>query len=289
LACQYLTLFNFVTMNRRIFIQQSLSAAAFALTANQLYASTKLSKFGCQLYSIRDVLPKDPKANMKLLADMGYKYFESYGADPLWGMTPKEAKIFFGDIGVKMVSAHVGLPGTNEALIEKCAEAGLKYFICPAIGPQKSREAWLEKADTFNKNGELAKKHGLMYGYHNHSYSFTTNNGAIGQKLLLENTDPKLVTFELDMCWSEAAGADTIGHLKEYKGRYKLCHIKQLVSKEGKPKQTDLDKGVIDYKSILRVAKDTGVECFLVEQEEYPLSPMESMQSNANYLKQFQF
>jgi sugar phosphate isomerase/epimerase len=276
-------------MNRREFLYKSASVAAMALTANQLQAAGAISKFGCQLYSIRDVLPKDPKANMKALAEMGYKYFESFGADPLWGMTPKEIKSFLGDINAKMVSAHVGLSGTNEALIAKTAEAGLKYFICPAIGPQKSREAWLEKADAFNKNGELCKKHGLIYGYHNHSYSFTMTNGAVGQKLLLENTDPKLVCFELDMCWSEAAGADTAAHLREHEGRYKLCHIKQLVSKEGKPKQTDLALGVIDYKAILKTAKDTGVECFLVEQEEYPTSSMVSMKSNADYLKGFRF
>lgn len=280
-------------MNRRNFIQQSLSAVAIAFTANDLFAHEalrakgSLSKFGCQLYSIRDILPKDPRGNMKALADMGYKYFESYGSDILWGMSPKESKAFLSDIGVKMVSAHVGLPQSTDELMSKAAEAGLKYVICPAIGPQKSREAWLEKADEFNKAGELAEKHGMKYGYHNHSYSFTTNNGLIGQKLLLENTDPKLVTFELDICWSEAAGADTIGHLNENKGRYKLVHIKQLVSKEGKPKQTDLDKGVIDFKGIIKAAKNTGVDCFLVEQEEYPINPLTSMKSNAEFLKVF--
>lgn len=280
-------------MNRRDFIQQSLSAAAIAFTANDLFAHEaiaakgSLSKFGCQLYSIRDILPKDPKGNMKALADMGYKYFESYGSDILWGMSPKESKAFLSDIGVKMVSAHVGLPGSTDELMAKAAEAGLSYVICPAIGPQKSKEAWLEKADAFNKAGELAKKHGIKYGYHNHSYSFTTNNGLIGQKLLLENTDPKLVTFELDICWSEAAGADTIGHLKENEGRYKLVHIKQLVSKEGKPKQTDLDKGVIDFKGIIKTAKSTGVDFYFVEQEEYPVDPLTSMKSNADFLKVF--
>jgi sugar phosphate isomerase/epimerase len=276
-------------MNRRDFLQKSVGAAALALTASDLLAVGDISKFGCQLYSVRDMMPKDPKASMKALAEMGYKYFESYSADPLWGMNPKEIKSFLGDINAKMISAHVGLQGTNEELIAKCADAGLKYFICPAIGPQKSREAWLEKSDAFNKNGELCKKHGIKYGYHNHSYSFTMTNGAVGQKLLLENTDPKLVYFELDMCWSEAAGADTSAHLREHAGRYKLCHIKQLVSKEGKPKQTDLALGVIDYKAILKTAKETGVECFLVEQEEYPSSSMESMKSNADYLKAFRF
>jgi sugar phosphate isomerase/epimerase len=277
-------------MNRRHFLQQTaLATAAMGLGFDSL-ANKSLSKFGCQLYSIRDVLPKDPKGYMKQLADMGYKYFESYGADIFWGMTPADSKKYLSDIGAKMISAHVGLPATTEELIAKAAEAGLKYFICPAIGPQKSREAWLEKADTFNKNGELCRKHGIQYGYHNHSYSFTTNNGAMGQKLLLDNTDPKLVTFELDICWIEAAGADTVAHLKENPSRYKLCHIKQLVDKTQKPpKQTDLDKGTIDYKTILATAKSTGVECFLVEQEQYPSSPIESMASNAQYLKNFRF
>ncbi len=278
-------------MNRRDFLQNAAMAmAAVALPDVPLFANKKIGKFGCQLYSIRDVLPSDPKGYMKQLADMGYSYFESYGADPFWGMSPGDCKKFLSDIGVKMVSAHVGLPATTEELVAKAAEAGLKYFICPAIGPQKSREAWLEKADAFNKNGELCKKHGIKYGYHNHSYSFTTNNGAMGQKLLLENTDPNLVIFELDICWIEAAGADTIAHLKEHGSRYKLCHIKQLEDKNAKPpKQTDLDKGTIDYKSIIAAANKSGMECYLVEQEQYPTSPMQSMASNAQFLKNFSY
>jgi sugar phosphate isomerase/epimerase len=277
-------------MNRRDFLQTSALTLASIGIGNELFANKKVGKFGCQLYSIRDVLPRDPKGYMKQLADLGYDYFESYGSDPFWGMSPKDCKKYLGDIGVKMISAHVGLPATKEELIANAAEAGLKYFICPAIGPQKSKEAWLEKADQFNKNGELCKKYGIQYGYHNHSYSFTMNNGAMGQKILLENTDPKLVTFELDMCWIEAAGADTVAHLKEHGARYKLCHIKQLVDKNAKPaKQTDLDKGTIDYKTILAAANANGMECYLVEQEQYPASPMESMASNAKYLKSFIF
>lgn len=272
-------------INRRNFLLKSASLAGLTLIASDLQAKGTLKKFGCQLYSIRDVLPKDPKGYMKQLADMGYKYFESYSSDPLWGMAPKEAKNYLKDIGVKMVSTHLGLPDTNEAMVAKAAVAGLKYIICPFIGMQPSKDAWLQKADAFNKNGELCKKYGIQYGYHNHSYSFTFANGAVGQKILLENTDPNLVCFELDMCWSEAAGEDSIEHLKQYGSRYQLCHIKQLETKTPKPKQTDLPLGIIDYKKLLRGAKDNGMKYYLVEQEEYPVNSIASLKVDADYLK----
>lgn len=278
-----------MNISRRSFLQQSASVAAMALIASDLEAKGTLKQFGCQLYSIRDVLPKDPKNYMKQLADMGYKFFESYSKDPFWGMNTAEAKSFLGDIGVKMVSAHLGLNDITDEMAAKAAEVGLKYLICPAIGQQGSLEKWKQKADEFNKKGEICKKHGLQFGYHNHSYSFVFVNGLKGQKVLLDNTDPSLVCFELDMCWSEAAGENSIAHLKEYGKRYELCHIKQLSEKGDKPKQTDLDKGVIEYKNLLRTAKDNGMKYFLVEQEQYPVGPMDSMASNAAYLKKLKF
>lgn len=282
-----------MNINRRKFLQQSTSLAALAFITNDLQAKGTLGgtlkQFGCQLYSIRDVLPKDPKNYMKQLADMGYKYFESYSKDPFWGMAPKDANAYLGDIGVKMVSTHLGLSDTNEEMIAKCAEGGLKYVICPAIGMQPSADAWKQKAEAFTKNGEICKKYGLSYGYHNHAYSFQNANGIKGQRILLENTDPSIVCFELDMCWSEAAGENSIEHLKQYGNRYELCHIKQLATKDPKPQQTDLASGIIDYKGLLRAAKDSGIKYFLVEQEEYPVGPIESMKSDAIYLKGLKF
>ncbi len=272
-------------MERRSFIKTGALALAATGFSLDLLAEKRIKKFGCQLYSVRDMMAKDPKNTMKALAEMGYQYFESYSADPFWGMKPTEAKAFLADYNCKIISTHAMLDVTTDAFFAKAEECGLKYVLNPFIGPQKSKEAWLEKAAKFNELGAMAKKHGLQFGYHNHSYSFTMGNGALGQKLLLENTDPALVTFELDMCWSEASGSDTIAHLEEYGSRYKLCHIKQLKSKTAPFVQTDLDKGVIDYKAIIAKAKTKGMECFLVEQEQYPGTSMESMAINAAFMK----
>lgn len=277
-------------MKRRDFLKYA-GASAIALNSFELLAANAgtLKKFGCQLYSVRDLMPKDPKGVMTALAKMGYTQFETYSNDPFWGMSPKECKKFLKGIGVKMISSHTQLKVIDDAFAANAAEAGLSYVICPFIGMQPGEDAWKKRADEFNAKGEICKKHGIKFGYHNHSYSFAFVSGIKGQMVLIENTDPNLVCFELDMCWSEAAGENTMAHLEKYGNRYELCHVKQLVEKEPKPLQTDLADGIIDYSKLMRSAKDNGIKYFLVEQEQYPTSPLASMENNAAYMKNLVF
>ncbi|AQG79328.1 sugar phosphate isomerase/epimerase family protein [Spirosoma montaniterrae] len=278
-------------MQRRSFLQQAglLTAGTFAFGSDVLAASPQKSikPFGVQLYSVRDLLPKDPKGIMTQLAKMGYKQFESYGGPQgfLWGMEPKEIKSFLGDMGVKLVSTHFDFRKDLAKSIDMANGAGLSYLLCPYIGPQKSMDDWKRIADDFNKTGEQVRKGGLKFGYHNHDYSFKPLDGQIPQEYLLANTDPQNVMFELDLCWIEAAGQDAAQHLKKYGKRYELCHIKDFNKVDGKVVQADLGKGVVNYRHILNTAIDNGMKYFLVEQEQYPVSPMASMQADADYMK----
>ena len=285
-------------MQRRDFIKQSslLTAGAFTLGQSTLLANAPretISPFGVQLYSVRDVIPKDPKGIMTQLAEMGYKQFESYGGPQgfLWGMQPKEIKSFLDGLGVKMVSTHFNYgsernkPDALKKSIDMASEAGLTYLLCPYIGAQKSFDDWKKIADGFNTTGELMNKSGLKFGYHNHDYSFKPLDGKIPQEYLLTNTDPKNVMFELDLCWIDVAGIDTASHLKTYGKRYELCHVKDYKKVDGKPVQNDLGKGAVDFRKTLRIAMDSGIKYFLVEQEEYPGPVMVSMKNDAEYMK----
>jgi len=285
-------------MQRRDFIRQSalLTAGAFALSQTELLANAPaktISPFGVQLYSVRDVIGKDPKGVMTQLAQMGYKQFESYSGQQgfLWGMTPAEMKSFLNDIGVKMVSTHFNFgqqmdkPDELQKSFDMAKGAGLTYILCPYIGPQKSMDDWKRIADRFNKAGEQAKKSGMKFGYHNHDYSFKPLDGQIPQEYLLANTDPKNVMFELDLCWIDVAGQDTEAHLKKYGKRYELCHIKDYKKVDGKPVQNDLGKGAVDFKKTLRVAMENGMKYYIVEQEEYPADVLTSMKNDAEYMK----
>ncbi|QJD80807.1 sugar phosphate isomerase/epimerase family protein [Spirosoma rhododendri] len=285
-------------MQRRDFIRQSalLTAGALTLSQTSLLAGAPaktISPFGVQLYSVRDVIGKDPKGVMTQLAQMGYKQFESYSGQQgfLWGMTPAEMKSFLKDIGVNMVSTHFnyGQQKDNDSELQKSFDmakgAGLTYILCPYIGPQKSFDDWKRIADRFNVVGEMARKSGMKFGYHNHDYSFKPLDGKIPQEYLLANTDPKNVMFELDLCWIDVAGQDTEAHLKKYGKRYELCHIKDYKKVDGKPVQNDLGKGAVDFKKTLRVAMENGMKYYIVEQEEYPGEVLVSMKNDAEYMK----
>jgi sugar phosphate isomerase/epimerase len=249
----------------------------------------KISTFGLQLYSVRDIIGADPKGLMKQIAELGYKEIESYQGDQgvFWGMSPKECKTYLDELGIKMVSTHAETSKDLERLAGEAAEAGLTYVLQPYIGPQTSIDEWKKRADEFNRRGEICNKAGVRFGYHNHDYSFKEVDMQLPQEILLDNTDPALVMYELDLCWISAANKNVKYHLERYAGRYELCHVKDMVKRlEGEEvRQTDLGKGIIDYPSILKVAKETGMKHYIVEQEDYPESVMKSIAYDADYMK----
>ncbi|MEZ0611301.1 TIM barrel protein [Fibrella sp. WM1] len=284
--------------NRRDFLKQAglFSAGTLALSSSLTDAfGGTIRNYGLQLYSVRDVLPKDPKGIMTQLAKMGYKQFESYQGEQgfLWGMEPAAMKSFLNGLGVKMVSTHFDFGGAAkdadklQQYIDMANGAGLSYMLCPYIGPQKTWDDWKRVADSFNRVGEAVRNGGLKFGYHNHDYSFRPMpDGRLPQDYLLANTDPMNVMFELDLCWIEAAGQSAVDHLKQHGKRYELCHIKDYKKEaDGKVVQQNLGKGIVNYKAILKQAQKSGMKHFLVEQEEYPQSPMASMQVDADYMK----
>ena len=283
---------------RREFLKQAglLSASTVALSSSLTDAvAGSIRTYGVQLYSVRDVLPADPKGVMTQLAKMGYKQFESYQGQQgfLWGMEPAAMKSFLDGLGVRMVSTHFDFkgalenPDTLSKYIDMASGAGLKYLLCPYIGPQKTWDDWKRVADNFNRVGEAVRNAGagLKFGYHNHDYSFKLQDGKLPQDYLLTNTDPLNVMFELDMCWSEAAGQNTVDHLKKHGSRYELCHIKDYKREGDKVVQQNLGEGVVNYKAILKQARKSGMKYFLVEQEEYPKSPIASMEADSAYMK----
>lgn len=278
-------------MNRREFLLRTSALTGSALLASTLPSlAGTLKTFGVQLYSFRDELTKDPAGVLKQIAGMGYAQWEGYAGPKgiFWGMKPKEFKAFTKDLGVSMVSSHCDTRNNFQQTIDEAAEVGLKYLLAPYIGPQKSLDEWKLRAEGFNKMGEMCAKSGLKLGYHNHDYSFKIQDGQIPQEVLLANTDPRLVVFELDICWIEAAGLSAVDHLKKYRGRYDLCHIKDF-KRQPKFVQVDVGTGDLDYKKILRGAMDNSVKYFLVEQEQYPFSVMSSMKNDAEYVKKIEF
>jgi sugar phosphate isomerase/epimerase len=276
-----------------------------------------VKEFGIQLWSVRDDLAKNPKAVLKQLADNGYKFVESFSPDNkdiFWKMSPKDFKAYLSSIGMTIYSAHCNPEFTLnkkkeeefKKLVDKAASIDMKYLINPYMGNVlKTIDDFKKASDGFNRCGAICQKAGLQYGYHNHHYAFQSVDGQLPENVLLENTDPKSVMFEMDLYWVTMAGQDPIAWLKKHPNRFRLVHVKDSYSAEKIAEMNkveklnpdfpfnsscDLGKGVIDFPKILNVAKQSGVEHFIVEQERWDNStPLKSATADAEYMKKLVF
>ncbi|MEI9807426.1 MAG: sugar phosphate isomerase/epimerase [Bacteroidota bacterium] len=135
--------------------------------------------------------------------------------------------------------------------------------------------------------GEICKKNGIRFAYHNHDYSFKTMDGQFPQDIMMANTDPALVDFEMDMYWVITGGQDPIAWIKKYPKRFRLCHVKDRMKGATETGASCvLGEGSIDYPSILKEAKTLGMEYFIVEQERYDgTTPLKAAEADAAYMK----
>lgn len=278
-------------MNRRQFVRNSsLFAVGAALGLNE-FSAKPLKNFGIQLYTLRDIIGKDPKGVLKSLASFGYTQIESFeGAQGIfWGMSNKEFKSYADSLGLTMVSSHFDMTKDLEKKAAQAGEIGMKYLICPYLGKQKTLDDYKRAADSFNKAGEVCKKNGLRFAYHNHGYSFEQQEGEFPQDVMMKGTDPSLVDFEMDIYWVRTAGADPEAWLKKYGNRWRLCHVKDRGQgfKEGDGNASvTLGTGIIDYPKILKTAKSVGMNYYIVEQERYDnTTSLKASQDNAAYMK----
>ncbi|MBL7751791.1 MAG: sugar phosphate isomerase/epimerase [Chitinophagaceae bacterium] len=257
-----------------------------------------LGDFGIQLYTLREDFPKDPKGVLKQLADMGYKQIESFegGKGMFWGMTNTEFKTYLDSLGLTIVSSHCNIDTDFEKKAEQAAAIGMKYLISPWVGlidnkTQKPRtlDDFKKIAADFNAKGEICKKNGIRFAYHNHDYSFKPLEGQLPQNVMMDNTDPSLVDYEMDIYWVVAGGQDPEEWMKKYKNRFRLCHVKDRSKTPGTDNgknSIDLGTGSIDFKKILRTAKENGMEYYIVEQEFYPNgTPLQAVKVCADYMK----
>ncbi len=259
-------------------------------------AQPSLSKFGLQLYTLRDDMPKDPKGILKQVASFGYAQIEGYEHNEqgmFWGMSPANFKGYLDELGMEMIASHCNMPQDFEVKAAQAAEVGMKYLICPWIGPQKSMDAWKKVADDFNAYGEVCRKNGIRFAYHNHGYSFKEMEGVIPQDYLFENTDPATVDYELDLYWVVTGGAEPAAYLEKYGDRIHLCHVKDRM--KGAPAEEenascDVGTGSIDYAKLLGIAAKQGMKYYIVEQERYDNStPLKSAEAGAAYMRQLVF
>ena len=285
--------------NRREFLRQTTGLtsglALFSFAGGSLAAELlddqkkKIKTFGLQLWSVRNDMAKDPKETLKQVASYGFKQIESFegGKGIFWGMTNTEFKSYLDSLGLTIVSSHCDMNKDFERKAAEAAAIGMKYLMCPYLGAQKTIDDYKRFADVFNQKGEICKKNGIRFAYHNHDYSFKELEGQIPQDVMMKNTDPSLVDFEMDIYWVVTAGHDPQAWLKKYPSRFRACHVKDRIRNSTEhDASTILGTGGIDFPKILKTAKSNGMEYYIVEHERWDnTTPLKAAEADAEYMK----
>jgi len=273
---------------RRQFIQQTgLLSAGLMFSYEEFF---KLNKnVGVQLYTLRDQIFKDPKGVLQKVASIGFKEVESFGYNDrkYFGFTAKEFADFLSQNNLSHPSGHYSLGNLAawDTAIEDALAAGQKYMVIAylAENDRKTIDDYKKHAANFNTAAEKCKKAGLQFAYHNHDFEFVNMNGQMGFDVLLKETDPSLVKFEMDIYWVSKANHDPVELFKKNASRFPLWHVKDM-DKTEKKSFTEVGNGVINYKKVFECAKKSGMEHFFVEQD-VSADPMASIQKSYQYIQ----
>lgn len=285
-----------------------------------------LPAIGIQLYSIPHLLNQDFPGTLEMLAQIGYKEVEfagPYAHSPqqvrdesilarIFGLkesgyyshTPAQLRQLLDSLGLTAPSAHAALRTLEENLggaLEAAQIVGHRYLTCEFLHA-RTLDDYRQAAATFNRIGEQCQAAGIRFAYHNHSFEFEEMEGQVVYDLLLQETDPDLVSFELDLFWAYAGGVEPVDYFTRYPGRFPILHLKDMAA----PMQpvaswrffesaesiqaifaniTDVGRGIIDFPAILKYADLAGTQHFNVEYD-FPQDEAGFARRSFDYLSQ---
>ena len=253
---------------------------------------------GIQLYTLGDLTRGDLNGTLSEVARIGYRSVELAG---YMGKTPHDLRKAFDAAGLACTSAHVGLAKGTPAepkLLDDIGRVAADMHVIGAtavvapimaapsdippteptarglagVAAKMSEDHWKRMASQLNDIGGKLKTNGLAFGYHNHNIEFVRVGSRSGLDILLAETDPQLVTFELDIGWAAASGADPVEVFSRHQGRFGLAHMKDLrastvANTEFRMDPTEVGAGRLDWAKILPAAYKAGVRKYFVEQE----------------------
>ncbi|WP_316791401.1 sugar phosphate isomerase/epimerase [Pedobacter frigoris] len=284
--------------SRRIFLKQAGIAAAGALLMPSFACTspTAAKAVGLQLYTLRDQIPQDVKGVIEKVAKAGYKEVETYGYSPkdgYWGLDAKAFKALLDSNGLKAPSGHFGIDDFIKTgnldllkpLIDGATVAGMSYLTCPWLDPslRTTADDFKKTAARLNEAAALCKKSGLQLGYHNHDFEFKKFGDTTGYEIMLQETDKKLVQFEMDLYWVVRSGNDPLALFAKHPGRFPMWHVKDM-DKANNGINTEVGTGKIDFKPIYKQAKQAGLKHLIVEQENFSIDPFVSIKQSFDYV-----
>lgn len=297
--------------SRRTFIKTGALAVAGSAVLPELILGCGRQKgmVGLQLYCIRDEMAADPLGSLKQVAVMGYKYVEhaNYIDRKFYGYPASEFRKIIDDLGLSMLSGHtvMGSQDWDEAkqdfsdswkqTIEDAAFMGQKYVVSPWMDDsmRSNYDDFMRYMGVFNKCGELCRKNGMKFGYHNHDFEFSQKlNDTKLFDIMMKNMDPELVVVQLDIGNLYNGGAVAIDVVNQYPGRFENLHVKdEIKSTSGNEEYESciIGEGIVETQKVVDLAtKIGGTKVYIIEQESYQgRTPMECVKADLEIMKEW--
>jgi len=280
-------------------IQLAAATVASSSISRSAFADPLGGPIGIQLYTVNGPMQEDPAGTLAKLGKIGFRQVESAG----FGKLPAgQFRKLIDDAGLSCPSAHLSFQLDKlDATFDDAHALGASYAVSSMLDSllpgEKTKNANGKRAmsldeakrtaEICNRLGEGAKRAGLQYAYHNHDLEFADQGGgAVGYDVLLRETDPQLVKFEIDCGWMVFAGHDPVQYFRNYPNRFPLIHVKDFLAPANQPaagektamQGAELGRGVVDYKPIFAAAKKAGLKHYFAEQEG-PFARMSQLQA----------
>jgi sugar phosphate isomerase/epimerase len=254
--------------------------------------------FGVQLWSFREQAKPDPLAMFRMARRMGITHVETAG---LYDMPPASFAAALKSAGLRATSMHASYDDfkkTPDVVIANAKALGAHYVGLawyPHEGAFTEADARKAIAD-FNEFGRTLKKAGLTFFYHNHGYEPVPFGDGTLLDLIIQQTDPALVKFEMDVLWTWLPGADPVALIHRYPGRFRLMHIKDMKPgiargslSGGLPaeQQAVIGQGQVPWAELLAAAARDGFAYYYLE-DETP-DPVKNVPPSLAFLSQLKF
>ena len=240
-----------------------------------------------QMYTLRDDAEKDFAATIKKVAEIGFTGVELAGHG---GLSVPDLRILLEDNNLKVSGSHVSLDAFEadvNKIIDENLELGNPSVIVPFISEELRATAddYRKIAEKLNFYGEKVAAAGLTIGYHNHDFEFKPlEGGDYGLKILMDNTDPKSVSFELDTYWVLVGGQDPVAFIASNQNRINLLHIKDRNPEDGS--FAEVGTGNLPLDAIVALASSGGrVKWLIVEQDVCKNAPIDAVTTSFNNMK----
>jgi len=250
-------------------------------------AGRRLDRIGVQLYTVRDTMEEDVERTLERVAAIGYSDVEFAG---YFDRTPRQIRAALDENGLSAPAAHMSLELLEndwESMVDVAGTVGHQYLVVPSIAADErtSLDDYRAVAQRFNRLGEQANAAGLALGYHNHDFEFEPMDGQVPFDVLLAETDPALVAFEMDLFWIITAGGDPSAYFRDHPGRFHLVHVKDM-AEDGS--MVDVGAGTIDFASLFALSEVAGIRHYIVEHDR-PADPFESIAASYRYLRGLEY